>query len=142
MRRQTNHQLSVRQTNHQLSVTLITEHRTYLHLSTDTHMFSPHDKPIHLYVFASQVHAELKSLYRVYALNPVFGIEFSVEEKPEATERRAAARVEDNVEIVDVEDGMESLAVRDRDTETYLHTYIQRERWVCASLDCPICTPW
>ena len=78
-------------------------------------MFSPHDKPIHLYVFASQVHAELKSLYRVYALNPVFGIEFSVEEKPEATERRAAARVEDNVEIVDVEDGMESLAVRDRE---------------------------
>ena len=115
--------------------TRITEHRTYLHLSTDTHMFSPHDKPIHLYVFASQVHAELKSLYRVYALNPVFGIEFSVEEKPEATERRAAARVEDNVEIVDVEDGMESLAVRDRDRErdiyTYIHTERERERWVC-----------
>ena len=81
------------------------------------------------------MHAELKSLYRVYALNPVFGIEFSVEEKPEATERRAAARLEDNVEIVDVEDGMESLAVRDGDREKEG----ERKRDGCASFDCPIC---
>ena len=57
-----------------------------------------------------EIHSELRSLYRVYALNPVFGIEFTVEEKPDAAEKRLAERTEDGVEIVDVEDGMESLA--------------------------------
>ena len=57
-----------------------------------------------------EIHSELKSMYEVYAKNPNFGIHFEVDEKPQALNTLKVARTEDNVKIVDVDDGLESLA--------------------------------
>ena len=49
-------------------------------------------------------------MYETYANRPNFGIEFAVEEKPEQLEKLRVHRKEDDVEIIDVDDGVESLA--------------------------------
>jgi Bardet-Biedl syndrome 5 protein len=51
------------------------------------------------------VHQEIDALLRVFGQNPVFGVEFSVEEKAESIERVTVARESDDVEIVDERGG-------------------------------------
>ena len=53
---------------------------------------------------------EISSLYEVFAVNPIFGIEFNVEEKPEKIEKLTVERKDDDVEITEVEDGLDMLA--------------------------------
>ena len=57
-----------------------------------------------------RLHDEVVSMYETYANRPNFGIEFAVEEKPEQLEKLRVHRKEDDVEIIDVDDGVESLA--------------------------------
>ena len=57
-----------------------------------------------------RLHDEVVSMYETYANKPNFGIEFVVEEKPEQLEKLRVHRKEDDVEIIDVDDGVESLA--------------------------------
>eukprot|EP00943_MAST-04B_sp_MAST-4B-sp1_P003945 g3945.t1 len=58
----------------------------------------------------NRLHDEVVSMYEIYANKPNFGIEFDVEEKPEQLDNLRVHRKEDDVEIVDVDDGVESLA--------------------------------
>ena len=57
-----------------------------------------------------EVYHELSSIHRVFASKPSFGISFNVESKPDTLQNLKVSRVEDAVEIVDVDDGIESLA--------------------------------
>ena len=56
------------------------------------------------------VHQEIDALLRVFGQNPVFGVEFSVEEKAESIERVTVARESDDVEIVDERGGEDNAA--------------------------------
>ena len=57
-----------------------------------------------------RVHDEVVSMYEIYANKPHFGIDFDVEEKPEQLDNLRVHRKEDDVEIIEVDDGVESLA--------------------------------
>ena len=57
-----------------------------------------------------RVHDEVVSMYEIYANKPHFGIDFDVEEKPEQLDNLKVHRKEDDVEIIEVDDGVESLA--------------------------------
>lgn len=57
-----------------------------------------------------EIHQELMAMYEVYATNPNFGIRFDVEDSPDTIESLRVSRTEDNVKIIDVDDGLESLA--------------------------------
>jgi Bardet-Biedl syndrome 5 protein len=51
----------------------------------------------------NEVYKEIRTLHEVYSTNPVFGIKFSVEEKPQALDERKIERKQDDVEIIEDE---------------------------------------
>jgi len=49
----------------------------------------------------SEVYKEIKTLHEVYSCNPMFGIKYNVEEKPDTLTNWKVERKEDDVEIID-----------------------------------------
>lgn len=56
-----------------------------------------------------QAFKEIGSLYDIFSANPIFGIEFRVEERPKTSERLTIEHKQDGVEIVNVEDSLDVL---------------------------------
>lgn len=56
-----------------------------------------------------EVFKEIKTLHEVYSQNPMFGIKYTIEEKPQSVQERKVERKMDDVEIVD-DDGSDALA--------------------------------
>lgn len=48
-----------------------------------------------------EVYKEIHSLWQLFSVNPVFGVDWKVEERPEALAKVTVARQDDDVEIVD-----------------------------------------
>lgn len=57
----------------------------------------------------SEVYKEIKTLHEVYSANPLFGIKYTVEEKPEALKNWKVERKMDDVEIIE-DDHFDALA--------------------------------
>jgi Bardet-Biedl syndrome 5 protein len=53
-----------------------------------------------------EVFKEIRSLHQVFSVTPIFGVNYTVEEKPLSLEKLTAVRREDDVEIL--EEGSES----------------------------------
>lgn len=47
------------------------------------------------------MYKEIHSLWQLFSVNPVFGVDWKVEERPEALAKVTVARQDDDVEIVD-----------------------------------------
>eukprot|EP01029_Cantina_marsupialis_P014370 TRINITY_DN3173_c0_g1_i1.p1 TRINITY_DN3173_c0_g1~~TRINITY_DN3173_c0_g1_i1.p1 ORF type:complete len:352 (+),score=54.05 TRINITY_DN3173_c0_g1_i1:28-1056(+) len=57
------------------------------------------------------IYKEVLSLHKVFSQNPIFGVDFEVEEKPETIDKLKVENTEDDIEIVDeVQDNSETLA--------------------------------
>ncbi|CAM9213506.1 unnamed protein product [Choristocarpus tenellus] len=61
------------------------------------------DPPEHL----QQIFKEISALHKIYFASPILGVQYEAEEKAPAIEQRSIVHVEDDVEIVDDEEGYE-----------------------------------
>jgi Bardet-Biedl syndrome 5 protein len=58
-----------------------------------------------------KVFQEVSSLHKLFSSNPIFGVEFTTEEKPPSLEQLRVTRTKDDVEIVGEDDTSDPLAV-------------------------------
>merc|ERR1712224_1108746 len=51
-----------------------------------------------------EVYTQISNLWRVFSATPIFGVEYTVEEKPTDAKENVVPRTEDDVEIIDGDD--------------------------------------